>query len=261
MRLLIVDDEIFAIDAIMDGVNWEVLEYEEVLKACSYRQAVELFTKKSIDVVLCDIEMPAESGLELIAWINEHHPDTECIVLSCHDEFDFARQAVALKCLEYILKPAKYDFLTEVLKKAGETVKEKTRQTVLEGYGKMYIHNLSGAAGEDEGDAVERVTDYIALHIAEDLSVKSLANMVYINVDHLTRLFRKRFKQTVTEYILQKRMVMAGEILKEKGMTVTRASDCVGFSNYSYFTEQFKRYYGMTPREYQYKVRTKADDQ
>ena len=41
--------------------------------------------------------MPDESGLELIAWVNEHRPDTECIILSCHDEFDFARQAVKLK--------------------------------------------------------------------------------------------------------------------------------------------------------------------
>ncbi|MDL2301411.1 response regulator [Lachnospiraceae bacterium OttesenSCG-928-D06] len=255
MRLLIVDDEIFAIDAIIDGVNWDALEYDEVLKAGSYRQAVDLFLKKSIDVVLCDIEMPGESGLELINWINEYHPNTECIILSCHDEFDFARQAVALKCLDYVLKPAKYDLLTEILKKAGEVVKEKARQTVLGDYGKVYIHNLSLGENQEEGDVIERITDYISHHIADELSVKSLANMVYMNGDHLTRLFRKRFNQTLTEYIMKKRMVMAGEILKEKGMTVTRASDLVGFTNYSYFTEQFKRYYGITPREYQYRER------
>lgn len=39
------------------------------------------------------------SGLELIEWVNEHSADTEYIILNCHDEFDFARQAVRLKCL------------------------------------------------------------------------------------------------------------------------------------------------------------------
>lgn len=43
MRLLIVDDEYFARQGIMDGVNWEVLEFEEVLQAGSYGEAVEVF--------------------------------------------------------------------------------------------------------------------------------------------------------------------------------------------------------------------------
>lgn len=251
MKLLIVDDEIFAIQGIMQGVNWEVLDYDEVLQANSYAQAVEVLAKKPAEVVLCDIEMPDESGLELIGWINEHLPETECIILSCHDEFDFARQAVKLKCMDYILKPARYDFLTEVLRKAYETVNEKNRQAMLEGYGKIYIDNLSKSKREDNVDAVEKVADYIDRHLADDLSVKTLANMAYISPDHLTRSFKKKFHQTVSDYILQKRMIMAGELLKEEKMTITMVSDCVGFGNYSYFTEQFKKYYGMTPREYQ----------
>lgn len=134
MRLLIVDDEIFAIEGIKAGVNWEVLDFSEVLTANSYAQAVEIMEDTPVEIILCDIEMPNESGLELVAWVNEHHPKTECIILSCHDEFDFARQAVQLRCLDYILKPARYDFLTEVLGNAIQTVKEKNHQDILEGY-------------------------------------------------------------------------------------------------------------------------------
>lgn len=251
MKLLIVDDEIFAIQGIMNGVNWDVLDYDEVLQANSYMQAVELLSKKPVEVVLCDIEMPDESGLELVSWINEHLPETECIILSCHDEFDFARQAVQLRCLDYILKPARYDFLTEVLGKAIRVVEEKNRQTMLEGYGKLYIDNLSSKKKEENIDIVQTVADYIDSHIAEELSVRSLANMVYVSPDHLTRSFKKRFHQTVSDYVLQKRMLLAAELLKDGNMTITMVSDCVGFGNYSYFTEQFKKYYGITPREYQ----------
>ena len=156
MRLLIVDDEIFAIEGIKAGVNWEVLDFSEVLTANSYAQAVEIMEDTPVEIILCDIEMPNESGLELVAWVNEHHPKTECIILSCHDEFDFARQAVQLRCLDYILKPARYDFLTEVLGNAIQTVKEKNHQDILEGYGQLYIDNLSKSKGAETEDIAER---------------------------------------------------------------------------------------------------------
>ncbi len=256
MRLLIVDDEYFARQGIMDGVNWEVLAFEEVLQAGSYTEAVELLEqkaseKKPVDIMLCDIEMPDESGLELISWTNEHLPETECIILSCHDEFDFARQAVKLNCLDYILKPVRYDFLTEVLQKAKETVKKKEHSAVLEDYGKKYIESVAQPKKEETPDAVEQVAKYIEDHLSEDMSVSKLANMVYVSPDHLTRSFKKRLGQTVSDYILQKRMILAGELLRDRKMTITMVSDCVGFANYSYFTEQFKKYYKMTPREYQ----------
>ncbi len=203
MRLLIVDDEIFAIEGIKAGVNWEVLDFSEVLTANSYAQAVEIMEDTPVEIILCDIEMPNESGLELVAWVNEHHPKTECIILSCHDEFDFARQAVQLRCLDYILKPARYDFLTEVLGKAIQTVKEKNHQDILEGYGQLYIDNLSKSKGAETEDIAEKTAHYIEEHLSEELSVSSLANMVYVSPDHLTRTFKKKYQCTVSDYILK----------------------------------------------------------
>jgi two-component system, response regulator YesN len=258
MKLLIVDDEVFAIEGIKAGVNWDVLEFSEVLTANSYAQAVEIMEKNPAEIILCDIEMPNESGLELVAWVNEHHPMTECIILSCHDEFDFARQAVKLKCLDYILKPTRYDFLTEVLHKAIQTVKEKNHQNIMEGYGQLYIENLSKSSGAQTENIAEKTAHYIEQHLSEELSVGSLANMVYVSSDHLTRTFKKQYQCTVSDYILKKRMIMAGELIRQPGMTVTMLSDAVGFGNYSYFTEQFKKYYGMTPREYQHKYQNKT---
>lgn len=252
MKLLLVDDEIFAIQGIINGVNWEVLEYDEVLQANSYAQAVELLNEKRIDIAVCDIEMPDESGLELVGWIHEHSPHTECIIFSCHDEFDFARQALQLSCLDYILKPVRYDFLTDVLRKAAETIKQKKHHNTLKDYGQIYIDTIRrGSGAENNEDIVDKIVNYIDQHLQDDLSVRILANAAYVSPDHLTRLFKKRFGQTVTDYIFRQRMTLAGELLKDSKLTVTMVSDCVGYGNYSYFTEQFKKFYGMTPREYQ----------
>ena len=130
MKLLIVDDEIWAIQGILDGVNWDKLGFDEVLTACSYAQAVSAMQSASIDVLLSDIEMPDESGLELVAYANAHSPGTACIILSCHDEFDYAQQAVKLNYLAYVLKPVYYETLTEILKKAMDFVREQNGQKI-----------------------------------------------------------------------------------------------------------------------------------
>ena len=96
MKLLIVDDEIYAIQGILDSVDWQKLAFEEVLTANSYAQAVNEFMKQSIDVLLCDIEMPYGSGLDLVEWVKAHYPETECIFLTCHSDFDFARQTLSI---------------------------------------------------------------------------------------------------------------------------------------------------------------------
>ncbi|MGN0999181.1 MAG: AraC family transcriptional regulator [Faecousia sp.] len=255
MKLLIVDDEYIAIEGVMNGVNWDSLGFEQVFQAYSYSQAVDILQKNYIEVLLCDIEMPDGTGLELVEWVNTHSPDTQCIIMSCHDEFDYARQALSLHCMDYVLKPVRYPALTAVLKKAMETVEERRHRQRMASFGQQYIDMVSGRNKDENEDAVEKVERYIREHIAEELSVKNLADMVYVGTDHLTRIFKKRYGKTVTDYILEQRMNLAGELLKDQRLTVTMVSDAVGFGNYSYFTEQFKRAYGKTPREYRKQFR------
>ena len=250
MKLLIVDDEYIAVEGVLNGVNWESLGFEQVLHAYSYSEAVEVFQKNYVEIMICDIEMPDGTGLELVEWVNQHSPDTLCIIMSCHDEFDYARQALSLRCLDYVLKPVRYATLTAILKKAMDTVGERRHKARMEAFGQQYIDMVSGKNWDNQENAIERVEHYISAHLSEDLSVKSLADMVYVGADHLTRTFKKRYGKTVTDYILEKRMILAGELLKDSRLTITMVSDAVGFGNYSYFTEQFKRFYGKTPREY-----------
>lgn len=255
MRLLIVDDEIYAIQGILDGVDWPLLQLEEVLTANSYAQAVNIFVKERVDILLCDIEMPYGSGIDLVEWVKENYPGTECIFLTCHDEFDFARQAIKLQCLDYVLKPAPPEKIIEVLEHACSVIRGRRQSQQYEQYGKRYVEEISKPGEQEAGmrpkNVIEEVEHYIQKNISESLTVEEIAKTVYLSPDHLTRLFKKNHGQTLIDYITEQRMVLAKELLEQEQLSISMISAKVGYNNYSYFTKMFKKYYGKTPRDYQ----------
>jgi len=123
-RLLIVDDEVVIANGIKSSINWRGLGFTKVETAFNMRQAKEAFASNPFDVMICDIEMPQGTGFDLFAWVRENHPNTECIFLTCHAEFEFAKKAIQLGSLDYLLKPV----LEEELKKTIETALIKIRR-------------------------------------------------------------------------------------------------------------------------------------
>lgn len=255
MNLLIVDDEVFAIQGILDGVNWKQLNFENVFTANSYSQALNIFQKEAIDILVCDIEMPFGTGLDLVEWVRKQSPETECIFLTCHDEFDFAKQAISLKCFDYLLKPIPPDRLVEVLLRAMEEIRQRQKTKEYLNYGKRFLEELSEKKEEGKDtrlkDPVGEVERYIQSHITDTLTVEELAKIVYLSPDHLTRLFKKQKGQTLIDYITSQRMFLAKELIEKNELSISMISAKVGYGNYSYFTKMFKKYYGKTPSDYQ----------
>jgi two-component system, response regulator YesN len=134
INLMIVDDEVIAIKGIECDIDKERLDIEELFTAFDINQAKEVLNKHRIDIILCDIEMPQGNGLELLAWVRENYPRTECIFLTCHASFDYAKQAIELGSLDYLLKPIPSDKLEAVLLKAIEKINKSSK---LEEYSKL----------------------------------------------------------------------------------------------------------------------------
>ncbi|MFD2613937.1 response regulator [Paenibacillus gansuensis] len=122
-NVLIVDDEWYAIKAIQSGVQWPELQVNHVYEAGSADEARSILAAKPVDVMISDIEMPGESGLELQEWVREHYPRVETIFLTCHSDFQYAREALRLGSLEYLLKPVNFGELGKAVRKALEQVR------------------------------------------------------------------------------------------------------------------------------------------
>jgi two-component system response regulator YesN len=116
--VLIVDDEVHAAHGIEAGIEWAKLGVSSVYVAYNIRQAKEIYTNHSVSLMICDIEMPQGNGIELLSWVKEHYPATESLFLTCHADFGYAKQALQLGSLDYLLKPVRYEELAIVLNKA-----------------------------------------------------------------------------------------------------------------------------------------------
>ena len=109
MTVLVIDDQIHVVDGILSEVDWDGLGIETVWKAYSAAEAKGILLLNQVDIMLCDIEMPGENGLSLLKWTLDQGMETECIFLTAHADFVYARTAMQLGSFDYILQPARYE--------------------------------------------------------------------------------------------------------------------------------------------------------
>ncbi|UUZ96864.1 response regulator [Paenibacillus sp. P25] len=114
-KILLVDDEAIVREAIKERINWQEHGFECVGDCENGLEAVELVERFRPDIVLTDICMPFMDGLELTRYLSRACPATRVVILTGHEDFDYAQQAVKLKVTDYILKPITASELGEVL--------------------------------------------------------------------------------------------------------------------------------------------------
>lgn len=145
-RVLIVDDQYFALLGLQQGVDWSALSVSDVCLAENVDQAIAILEQKPVDLLICDIEMPGRNGLELLAWVKQSAPGTLTIMLTCHADFEYAQRAIYHGAFHYLLKPVDYEELMKISREAlAEISKQKEQQqfeTLIQEYRRQWEHQL-----------------------------------------------------------------------------------------------------------------------
>lgn len=257
MRILLIDDELVALNNLKKRVDWLAYGFTEILTAQDADQARQILADGHIDLVLSDIEMPGESGLALVESINKDYPDTESIIITCHADFNYIKKAMKAKVLDYVLKPIDYTELKTLLAQFAEQRKRLISRDKLE----LILQQIQPPTEpvDREGipispeDRIEFIKQFIQRNLREKLYVEDLARLVHINDQHLMRIFKKETGMSLTQYINEQRLLMAGHLLKHSDYNINYVADLVGFENLSYFTRLFKKNTGFTPSEYRHR--------
>ena len=426
MNVLIVDDQKAIVESLRDGIRWKDLGVDKVYTACSAREAKLVLVNFPVDVMLSDIEMPEEDGLELCQWAKESLPSLECIFLTSHADFSYAREAIRLGSFDYILQPVRYEEVEAVLRKAEGKIREnqsvrqlqntrklvvEQRDTILEALcmklrqgkeadaeqilstlaellqpdfkeaafypaavritkwnrvtntwdeklvrlvirnvleelfapahgvtcissmqeggfgllvavedslsdegkwdvglrdfydfieaqmdfsiavymgaklpftgegkpgpaiggrlwflagagevlnpsGKSGIFRLADIAGGKqekvgaEDEPVQRAVAYIKANLNKNISRTDVAELVHLNEEYFSRLFKQQTGETFKDYVLLEKMNMAKTLLEHSRLSISIVASKVGYDNFSHFSRMFKKITDMTPQEY-----------
>lgn len=257
MKVLLVDDEIVALNSLKKRFDWLRFGYTDVLTAECIEEAKNNLQTESVDLLLCDIEMPGENGLDLVIYSKEHYPALPCIMVTCHAEFPYIQKALRNGVRDYLLKPVceeeLYDLLTKIEREKTEQKEQQKCYKMVQQHTlkqEMKEASMNKILADSSEKRIQQVQEYIEQHLQEPIAVGDLAGHVFINAQYLMRIFKKETGKSITEYITDRRIHLAGKLLRETEHTIHFISDCVGFESSSYFIRVFKRQTGYSPGEY-----------
>lgn len=97
---------------------------------------------------------------------------------------------------------------------------------------------------------VQRTVIQIDSDLGGDLSLKHLAEQQNINASYLSTIFKRETGQTITEYIIQRRMQLARQLLSSTQLQIQTIAQHCGIPDVNYFSKTFKKYVGMTPKQF-----------
>lgn len=122
----------------------------------------------------------------------------------------------------------------------------------------QYIIHLTEAYLKEQASdksIAKSIQDYIDHHYSEDISRNILTDIFYLDPDYASKVFKKELGISFKNYLIQKRIDTAKDLLVNTDLPINTIADNVGYGNYSYFTRIFKKIIGATPIEYRNQIR------
>ena len=116
---------------------------------------------------------------------------------------------------------------------------------------RRHIDNISNL--DNKSRIVLEVEQYITQNYGKELSIREIAQHVFVTPNYLCYLYKKNTGRTLNQFILDTKMKKARRLVCETGMKFGEIADALGYANQNYFTRLFTKYFGESPRAYRNK--------
>ncbi|GGO08056.1 response regulator [Saccharibacillus kuerlensis] len=113
-----------------------------------------------------------------------------------------------------------------------------------------FAEQMSQGGGEGRSKVISRVRQLVGAGLDSDLSVKTLADQVYLHPVYLSKIYKAETGEALGDYIIRMRMERAAHLLKHSSKKIYEITSELGYQNPQYFSKMFKKQYGMTPNEF-----------
>jgi len=129
-KVFLAEDEIVVREGIRNNIHWEETSFILAGEAPDGEMALAMIQDIKPDILITDIRMPFMDGLALSRIVKKAFPWLKIIILSGHDEFEYAREAISIGIEEYLLKPVSAQEMLSTLNKVAKRIDEE-KETLL----------------------------------------------------------------------------------------------------------------------------------
>ena len=268
-RVLLADDEQIERMALAKRLKRHFGGSLDISEAVNGAEALETFKREKSQIVVMDISMPEMNGVDAAERIRSLDEDCIIIFLTAYDEFSYAKRAIVIRALDYLLKPCEEDELVAVMEEAMRLTDKRLNVSggPFPGVPSPGVpspdipspdirrEEHAEAMPRDDGDGrlaqvAETIREYIRNNYMKEISMQDAARMMNYSDAYFCKLFKQCFDQNFTSYLTGFRVNEAKKLLKDRSISVKDVSMQVGYYDSNYFAKVFKRMTGMIPSEY-----------
>ena len=257
-KLLVAEDELIERKVLCKTLQKYLGDLILLYEARNGREAIALFEREAPQVAILDIEMPGATGLDVARKIRETDKNCAILFLTGFDKFSYAKQAISVRAMDYLLKPYKEQELVFAVEEAIRQVSVQLPARPLQA-----PVPEEPVCPEEDGDmrtAIIRaeIGSFIDAHYREDISMQDAAAALRYSDAYFCKLFKQCFKVNFSAYLNEYRVNRARQLMLDPRLNMKDIGAAVGYSDANYFTRVFKRLTGQTPSEYRMAAAEKA---
>ena len=248
-RVLVAEDELIERKVLCKTLQKYLGDLIFLYEAKNGREAVEIFQREKPQVAILDIEMPGLTGLEVARKIRETDKNCGILFLTGFDKFSYAKQAISVRALDYLLKPYNEQELVFA-------VEDAIRQVSAQQLPRRPAEEAAAPVPQEEDADIRtsliraQVQAFIEAHYREDISMQDAAAALRYSDAYFCKLFKQCFKVNFSAYLNEYRVGKARQLIADPRISLKDVSTACGYSDSNYFTRVFKRLTGQTPSEY-----------
>jgi two-component system response regulator YesN len=243
-NVAVFEDNPLVLKSITSTINWNELDCVIAGTAENGNDAYTLLQEVKIDIVISDIKMPGIDGLSLAKKISEMGLHTKIILITGFHEFELARQAVHIGVFDMLTKPLSNESIIASVNRAVETL-------MVEFTGLPEISPFR--APDSASSLVRHTTAFLNRYYATDITLESVATRFQVSPNHLSRILKRETGFGFVEILTKIRMSEALKLLEHPDTKVYVVAEQVGYRDYSYFYQVFKKHYHISPQKYRNK--------